>query len=117
MPIVASEFFKFADDLREAPAKMRQETGDAIGRTAQKLASDAQANAPRGATGRLQESLKATQRSPTEWRVAASIRYAGYNEFGTARQAPNPFLGRAVDANEEAFFKAVEEALTKAFNL
>lgn len=59
--------------------------------TAQAIAASAKQHAPVGATGELRDSIEARENG-----VYAAW-YWFFNEFGTARQAPHPFIMPAVE--------------------
>jgi HK97 gp10 family phage protein len=43
--------------------------------------------------------------------VAVCVNYAAFVEFGTARHAPHPFFGPAVEETRAEFFAAIEQAM------
>ena len=48
-------------------------------------------------TGRLRDSIKVDSTSPTEVKGGTDVFYAGFVEFGTARQRSQPYFRPAID--------------------
>lgn len=78
----------------------------AMAHAAEMTAQRARDMAPRGATGLLASTIYEhkvyTGSGDPEWAITAPQGYAAYVEFGTRRQAPQPFMVPAADeAGEE----------------
>lgn len=58
--------------------------------TAQEIATDATQRAPGGKTGKLRQSINASQETPYKWWVNVNIVYGAYVEFGTGTNVEVP---------------------------
>ena len=100
-------FAKFARDLALAAVGI-DEAGNAaaekIGRGA--LAS-AQENAPVD-SGELRRTMRFRRRGSVAT-VESSTYYSAFQEFGTSKMAPNPFMGPAVDEWAPRLLREVEK--------
>ena len=61
-------------------------------------------------TGNLRSSLNHTV-EPTEATVGTNVEYAPYVEFGTVRQAPQPYLRPALDENKAKINAIISTAI------
>lgn len=107
------DFAKLAADLSG--------TGDRIGRQAaqvvRKTARDIEGTAKRLApvdTGALRASIGTTiegdgRFSRMEAEIGPTVHYAPYLEFGTARSAPQPFLGPAFNQHADGYVQAMRQ--------
>lgn len=81
----------------EAAAK----AGIALAEATNKVSETAKSTAPRQ-TGALSGSITPSV-SGTVGEVTAGIRYAGFVEYGTYKDAPQPYMGPALDAVAPSF--------------
>jgi HK97 gp10 family phage protein len=68
----------------------------------------ARANAP-VLTGSLKSKIRDTS-SALSGLIVSDESYSGFVNWGTSRQAPNPYMGRALNVIEPEFIDAVTEA-------
>ena len=102
-----SEVADIAAELGAAGGKVEKAAGTVVQRTASGLEADARSSAP-VRTGALRDSIHASG-SGTEWSVEASAPHALFVEFGTYKDAPQPFLFPHADRAEAE----LEEGLTE----
>lgn len=81
---------KLARDIGVAAPKVIIATEAVLDRVAAELQSDAKASAPVD-TGRLQGSIF-NRKNKMSHRVGSNVRYGFYQEFGTSKMAPQPWL-------------------------
>ena len=62
-------------------------------------------------TGALKDSIQHTVVSPHEGYVGTNVEYAKYQEFGTSKISPRPFLGGAVEAKSAEFVECFGKAI------
>ena len=114
----ASELRNLAADLGNVPKLAGQLAKAAVKKTAKDIEGTAKTLAPVD-TGFLRGGIKTSdlrsvsQDSP-EAEVRASAEYAIYQEMGTSRMAPQPFMGPAADQHTPAFEAAMAEIAAKA---
>lgn len=85
-----SEVIQLADDLVSSGSKLKPRVAKAVGETTKELKRWAQADAP-VRTGALRRSIVIRGRDLNR-RVEAQAFYARFQEYGTSRHAPQPFL-------------------------
>ncbi|MHC4321738.1 MAG: HK97-gp10 family putative phage morphogenesis protein [Planctomycetota bacterium] len=90
-----SELLRFGVGLRIAAASGDHAAEKSGARAASAMSATAQRKAPKK-TGALAESIKSAGTTFT-----AGVPYAGFVEYGTSRQPPQPFMRPAVTANSE----------------
>lgn len=74
-------------EFRKKPKQVTKEMHKALGRSAEKIASDARRNAPAN-TGSLRGSIKAQMRGVAKWRVLVNSEYGLYVHEGTDPHFP-----------------------------
>nr|WP_297424786.1 HK97-gp10 family putative phage morphogenesis protein [uncultured Actinotalea sp.] len=118
---MGSVWFDGADDLNRLSADLRG-ASDRVGRAAQQVIRkttldverDAKAFAPVD-TGMLRSSIghsdlrRIGQYGVLEAEIGPSASYGAFVEFGTSRQAPQAYMGPALDRNAPAFVAAMEQ--------
>lgn len=116
----ASEFATLARQLTVAATRIGAPVSAALRKSSKAMEADARALAPVGATGDLADSIEATthgdgRSASMSAEVSTDVPYAGYVEYGTSRQAPQPFMQPAVEKHlpplESAFERALEDLL------
>ena len=118
MSFDASELRNLAADLGTVPKIAGQLAKVAVKKTAKDIEATAKTLAPVD-TGNLRSSIKTSdlrsvsQDSPSA-EVRASANYAVYQELGTSRMAPQPFMGPAADKHSPAFQEAMAQIAAKA---
>jgi HK97 gp10 family phage protein len=95
MGIDASEVYHLAADLAAAPAKVEAKSVVAIRKSANQTQRDARRFAP-VLTGRLREGIEVHAQG-LEAEVVSTAPYSVYNEYGTSKMAPHPFMRPAGD--------------------
>ncbi len=114
----ASGIRNLAADLGTVPKVSGQLAKLAVKKTAKDIEATAKTLAPVD-TGNLRSSIKTsdlrgvTQGSPGA-EVRASANYAIYQELGTSRMAPQPFMSPAADKHGPAFEQAMAQLAAKA---
>lgn len=81
---------------RIAPQPVTRDLADAVQEVADGIADDARRNAP-VLTGRLRDSIGVAEAGELTRIVGVEVPYAGFVNYGTTRQAANPFFTRAVE--------------------
>lgn len=79
---------------------------EAVEKTARKIEGTAKSLAPRR-TGALANSIR-TDGSGTFREVGPTERYGRFMEFGTYKDAPQPFMGPAADQHEDDLVRELE---------
>ena len=90
MPRIEVEFHgadRLKREFRKKPKQVTREMHKALGRSAEKIASDARRNAPAN-TGSLRGSIKAQMRGIAKWRVLVNSEYGLYVPEGTDPHFP-----------------------------
>lgn len=75
----------------EVTAKIRANAALAIAKGATDIEAHAKALAPVD-TGLLRNSIHSEQKGELEWEVESPVHYSVYQEYGTSRMAPQPFM-------------------------
>lgn len=65
-------------------------------------------------TGTLRNSIRAEQQSDTEATVGTPVEYAPFVEYGTSRQAAQPYLRPALEQNRDAIVATVTQVIRNA---
>lgn len=96
---------RFPQIIRSAEQTVRQVNQ----RTARAIAEDATARAPRGASGKLADSIDAKPGDGDDWLVTVGEFYGLFVEYGTRRAGARPFLTPAAEAHRAAHRKALRD--------
>ena len=112
MTVDASELRKLAADIATGSARVGRAANAALGEAAKATQRDAQRLAP-VRTGALRASIEVERYGDGRFGeakayVGTTIRQGAFQEFGTSKMAPQPYLGPALAANADAFVAAVE---------
>lgn len=91
--------------LLALPIVVRRAAEQGRARGLSRVATSAAAQAPR-LTGALASSIQASGEA-----VAVSVPYARFQEFGTSKMSANPFLGPALEQEQEAAVDDIAEAI------
>ena len=102
-----SQVAALAADLSRAGARTARRASQVVRKTALDLEAQAKAFAPVD-TGTLQGSI-GSDIAPIRAVVGPTVEYAPYQEFGTYKMAPHPFMAPAADAVEPGFVAAMEQ--------
>lgn len=113
MPADVSELEELAADMGKAGARVRREQTKVVKETVDRIATHAQQNAPQGPTGDLRENIK-PYAAGLRGAVVSGVRYAAFVEFGTYKDAPQPYLIPAAEANEAQYLADSEAAAERA---
>lgn len=92
-----AEFARFALDLTRAAAGIEDLADAAVMRVTRGALKTARDVAPVGETGALKAGIRVVRRRDGSVAVESSEFYSAFQEFGTSRMAPNPFMRPAVD--------------------
>lgn len=117
MSFDVSELRALATDLGTVPKTAGPMAKVIVKKTAKDIEGTAKTLAPVD-TGFLRSSIKTSDlRSVSQDSPAAEVRaganYAVYQELGTSRMAPQPFMNPAADRHEPAFMQAMEQLAGK----
>jgi HK97 gp10 family phage protein len=104
----SSQVHALAADFFASEGRIRPKVTDAVQDAGEGIERDAQRMAPR-LTGLLSSSVRDTG-GGLSVTVSTSVRYAVYQEYGTSKMAPQPFMGPALEANTPSFYAAVTAA-------
>lgn len=106
----AHEVVQFSHQLQESTQQVRRRASQIVRATGARVERDAKAGAPVD-TGYLRSSITTSNTGggdTTSAEVSVGANYGIYQEFGTSRMAPHPFLIPAFDRNKPAFLQAME---------
>jgi hypothetical protein len=106
--IDAHELHGLGRDLATAGLLAQSRAALVVHDTIEAVASTGRANAPRGRTGHLADSVGydvaddglSAEAGPTAW-------YGHFPEGGTVRSAPEPYMGPALDAHDGPFTEGI----------
>ncbi len=112
----SSEVRKLAADLELGRQRVGRDVSRTVRAAAERVKSGAQGKAPVGATGDLRGSIGVSLMGDgrsvgMSAAIEAKIRYAYFNEFGTAKMAPQPFMGPALQEEAPRFAEELSKAL------
>lgn len=102
-----AEFARFARDLTAAATGIDLRANAAAERVGRGALETARANAPVD-TGELRRGLR-FRRDGSRAVVESSTFYSAFQEFGTSRMAPDPFIGPAAQLWGPRLFDEVEQ--------
>ena len=114
MKIDSSELRKLEADLGSAGPRVGKKVAAAVRKGGLAVQRTGRANAPR-ATGDLAASIEATfygdgRSGGITAVVGPTVRHGMFQERGTSRHAPQPFMGPALDAESPAVVAEIERA-------
>ncbi|MGC0144938.1 HK97-gp10 family putative phage morphogenesis protein [Pseudactinotalea sp. Z1732] len=107
-----SEFQALAADLRAAGSRAEPLARAAVAATATMLQAQAQGAAPVD-TGFLRSSISTTNRG-LEAEVGPTAHYGIYQEMGTSRMGPQPYLFPALDRVTPMFEAAMAQVIERS---
>lgn len=111
----ARQLTSLATDLTKAAKNVQPVASAAVRKTAADIIRDAQIAAP-VRTGNLRNSITAdieNYPSVVSAEVGPTAEYGAYVEFGTSKQAPQPYLGPAADRHVPILETALTRLLTQ----
>ena len=111
----ARQLTSLATDLTKAAKNVQPVASAAVRKTAADIIRDAQIAAP-VRTGNLRNSITAdieNRPSVVSAEVGPTAEYGAYVEFGTSRQAPQPYLGPAADRHVPLLETALSSLITQ----
>jgi HK97 gp10 family phage protein len=100
-----SELRALSADLAKADEKVTELATKVVAKVALDIEASAKAGAPVD-TGALKNSISSDINGLSA-EIGPTISYGVFQEYGTSRMAPQPFMGPAVDANEPNFVSAM----------
>lgn len=109
-----NDFAKFAADLARAAVGLDESAEAAVERVSKAAHATAYRLAPVD-SGDLRRGLR-TRRVKNRAVVEVTNFYATFQEFGTTRMAPNPFIGPAFDRHAPELVREVEVIRDKALD-
>lgn len=102
------ELTTLSRDLGKASAHTVTAAAKVVRKTALDIERDAKALVPVD-TGNLMNSITTTRTGVLSAEIGPTANYGSFVEWGTARMAPQPYMGPATDRNEQPFIRAVED--------
>lgn len=108
MPFDVSDISRFARDLRTARTRTEILVRRQVNTSLDNILRAAENSAP-VRTGELRGSGR-VERAGLTGSVVFGSAHAGFVENGTSRMPPEPYLGPAVDGEEDRFYTGVEQA-------
>ena len=102
-----AEFRRFAADLARAAAGLESSAEKRVDRVAKRALATARSAAPVD-TGDLRAGLKIRKEGGARVAVEVTNYYATFQEFGTSKMAPNPYIGPAVTRHGPELVKELE---------
>jgi HK97 gp10 family phage protein len=112
MPADVSELEAYAQDIKRAGVRVRREQRKVVKETTSRVEQSARSHVP-VRTGQLQSSIEGSVRG-MKGTVTATARYATFVEYGTYKDAPQPFMTPALEENEGQYLADSEAAAAKA---
>lgn len=111
--VSANAFRKFAADLSRVADSLPAMAARRTRRVAEGAEATAKSVAP-VESGALRSNIHTVRRPDGSWAVEARVTshddyYAHFQEYGTSRMAPNPFMGPAVDKWGPELVRALED--------
>lgn len=112
MHIDASDLNKLAVELKSATGTLGAKASLAIRKTAHDIEADSKRFCPVD-TGNLRNSISTGitgdgRFGSIEAEIGPTAEYGAFVEFGTSRQAPQAYMGPALDRNTPDFVRAME---------
>lgn len=102
------------DELRQSLTKetvlAKTRVAGAVAKTAKKIEATARDLAPVGPTGDLKSSIHTTVTGERA-EVGPTVRYARFVEFGTYKDAPQPYMWPAADKHEPELMGEIEKVV------
>lgn len=103
-----SELLKLSADLGKASYEVTRKAQKVVAKTAYDIEATAKSLA-KVDTGTMRDSIGTTiSGGGLTAEVSPTVNYAIYNEFGTRRMAPRPFMGPALERHSGPFVQAIE---------
>lgn len=99
-------------NLRKQPKEIRQEAGKIVRNVALKAEKKAAALAPVD-TGYLKQEIQTSRVDELTYDVIAHAEYSVYQEFGTRKTAPQPFMTPAVRATAPFLYQSLNNLVKK----
>lgn len=112
MPLDMSQVAALGADLKGASRGIKKEASKTVRESAKAVERGAKARAPKDTGTLAAEIYSATRGSSAQ--ITAPTRYAQFNEYGTSRMAPQPFMIPALEAEAPQFTKKLEDAAANA---
>lgn len=101
-------------DLGRASLRITGLASRVVAQTAKQIEASAKQRAPVD-SGALRDSI-GTDLYPLRAVVGPTVFWAQFQEWGTARSAPQPFVGPALDQHTEGYYSALESAAGRALD-
>jgi HK97 gp10 family phage protein len=114
MPADVSELEALAAKMKLAGVRVRREQRKVVKETTDRVTQSAKSHAP-VATGALSASITGTVRG-MKGKVSTDIRYAQFMEFGTYKDAPQPYMAPALEEGTGSYLADSFEAAKRAMD-
>lgn len=112
MPADVAQLELLASELKAAGSRIRKEEKSVVADMTEQVAQAARGNAA-VLSGEMRDSVTPTVRG-LRGRIDALSRHSVFNEFGTSKMDPQPFMMPALEANQGQFLSESEDAAQRA---
>ena len=103
---------KLLSSIEKQPEKIQKEAGDTIVNTGLRVEKRAKSNAPVD-TGYLKAHIKSERTGTLSADITSSAEYSIYNEFGTRKMSPHPYMRPAIKMEEPFLYQKLDNLLKK----
>lgn len=110
MGLDMSQVEALAGRLKDTAGDLGKDTTKALTKSAKAVERGAKQRAPQGPTGALKSEIYSATRGGRVAQIISPTRYAEFVEWGTYKDAPQPFMQPALEAEGPQFQSAVEDA-------
>ena len=109
MPADFSQVQALSAGLKAGSRGVKRDAAKIVRKSAKAIERGAKSRAPVGATEDLRDSIHAYPQGTTA-QITAEIRYAVFNEYGTSKMSPQPFMVPALEDERPKFIRELEQA-------
>lgn len=107
MSLDMSQVAALGGRISASAAVAAKEATKALTQSAKNVERGAKSRAPKD-TGELSGAVYSATRGGRTAQIIAPTRYAMFNEYGTSKMAPQPFMAPALEAESAAYIASVE---------
>jgi len=102
-------------DLTKIAGSLDKAVAEGLAEAAEKIKDDAKEFAPVD-TGALQKSIRRSDVSLINPKTGREVDYAAYQEFGTSRTPPQPYMRPALEKNREGIRRILTKKILEALS-